>query len=173
MNQLRFEFIVFWDDHHWAAGSTTYGLSAYGQTMDEAVQKLKDVFIEFRHALNTIERAPHDPFHRKGSERWFGEAHELVDDGGGVWDTEPSKTERYFGAFEIRSHMLGTLDPRKQPVKCSLKDAEAVLSNDVYAATELFEHLEASGLVKGNGHHLRQAVVEFAVSELRKRWQEP
>lgn len=55
----------------------------------------------------------------------------------------------------------------------TLKDAEAELSNAVYAATSLLERLEGVGRLVGNGHHARQKIAQMAVEELRSRWQEP
>jgi hypothetical protein len=52
----------------------------------------------------------------------------------------------------------------------TLEQARAELSNALYEASELFERLEGAGLVSGNGHHLRQAVVAFAVRELDNSW---
>lgn len=55
----------------------------------------------------------------------------------------------------------------------TLEAAEAQLSTAVYAACRLLEDLENGGLVRGNGHHLRQAVAAFAVEKLKERWQAP
>jgi hypothetical protein len=52
-------------------------------------------------------------------------------------------------------------------------DAEAELCNLLYAATAIIEQMEHKGLILGNGHHARQAVVEFAIAELRRRWRDP
>ena len=51
--------------------------------------------------------------------------------------------------------------------------AAAHLSNAVYEAAAPLERLEAAGLVRGNGHHLRQRVAEFAAALLRERWAGP
>jgi flavin-binding protein dodecin len=48
--------------------------------------------------------------------------------------------------------------------------AEAALSNAVYQATRSLEDLEHAGLIRGNGHHMRQAAADHAVMMLRERW---
>jgi hypothetical protein len=55
----------------------------------------------------------------------------------------------------------------------SLDQYAADLSNAVYKATEILERLERAGLLRGNGHHLRQKVTEFATTLLRERWVGP
>lgn len=50
------------------------------------------------------------------------------------------------------------------------REAEAELSNLVYSATFLIERLEYAGKVRGNGHHVRQEIVEFATEKLKERW---
>lgn len=62
------------------------------------------------------------------------------------------------------------LDPRTRPVQMTLDEACSRISADVYSSTQLFEQLEASGLILGNGHHARQLVAQFAVKEIRERW---
>ena len=62
------------------------------------------------------------------------------------------------------------LDPRPCPVQMTLDHAENDISQAIYAATELLEHLEGAGLVRGNGHHMRQKIAEQAVLLLRERW---
>lgn len=69
--------------------------------------------------------------------------------------------------------LRAALDPRLRPLRTTLGEAEADLSNAVYAATELLERLEGAGLLSGNGHHARQSLAEHAVQELRRRWQGP
>ncbi len=51
-----------------------------------------------------------------------------------------------------------------------LQEAQAALSNAVYAATSLLEDWENASLLAGNGHHVRQDVCDFAVELLAKRW---
>jgi hypothetical protein len=58
-------------------------------------------------------------------------------------------------------------------IPATLDEAEAQLSSAVYDACALFERLETRGLVRGNGHHLQQAVAHFAVEKLKERWQAP
>lgn len=62
---------------------------------------------------------------------------------------------------ELDPNKLGDLD---------LEHAESALSNIVYEATQLVEKLEMAGLVRGNGHHIRQNIARFAMEELRKHW---
>jgi len=52
----------------------------------------------------------------------------------------------------------------------TLKEAEAEVSKAVYAATKIFEDLEAQGVILGNGHHARQKLAALAVEDLRSRW---
>ena len=61
-------------------------------------------------------------------------------------------------------------DPRKSPVVLTLEEALSEIGNATYTATDLYERLEGSGLVHGNGHHMRQKVAEFAKQLLRERW---
>ena len=66
------------------------------------------------------------------------------------------------------------LDPDPEKLKTlSLVEAESAISNIVYEATELFERLEYLGLVRGNGHHIRQKLARAAMEELRSRWLGP
>ena len=52
----------------------------------------------------------------------------------------------------------------------SQADIETRVNAMVYRACQVFEVLEGSGRISGNGHHARQAVATYAVEELRKRW---
>jgi hypothetical protein len=52
----------------------------------------------------------------------------------------------------------------------TLEQAEAELSNRVYAAALFIEELEGAGKVFGNGHHAAQQVAQAAVNNLRHRW---
>lgn len=52
----------------------------------------------------------------------------------------------------------------------SLGSVDARLLNAVYAACQVIEICEYKGLVRGNGHHARQKIAEFASHELRRRW---
>ncbi len=54
--------------------------------------------------------------------------------------------------------------------KLTLKEATAMISNAVYEATILIESLEYTGKINGNGHHIRQNICAYTVSELEKRW---
>ena len=50
---------------------------------------------------------------------------------------------------------------------------EIDLSNAVYAASvKIFETLEYAGHIRGNGHHMAQALSAQAVSLLKERWWE-
>lgn len=69
-----------------------------------------------------------------------------------------------------RDRFEKALDPRTRPIQLSLDEARGQISTAIYEATALFEQLEASGRVRGNGHHMRQAVAEFATKLLRERW---
>ncbi len=55
-------------------------------------------------------------------------------------------------------------------VPSDLASAEVALSNAVYAASRQLEDFEHAGLVNGNGHHMRQTVVQAALELLRERW---
>lgn len=65
------------------------------------------------------------------------------------------------------------MDPRRRPLNMPLDLADSTLSNRVYEATALFEQLEGAGLVRGNGHHMRQEVCQFACDLLKERWTGP
>lgn len=52
----------------------------------------------------------------------------------------------------------------------TLKQAKAEIANSVYAATWLFELLEVSQKIKGNGHLIRQRVSAFAAQLMQERW---
>lgn len=65
------------------------------------------------------------------------------------------------------------LDPRLKPATMAKDEAASRLSNLVYEATELFERLEGAGLIRGNGHHMRQKVAKFATDLLEERWVGP
>ncbi|MBK8132621.1 MAG: hypothetical protein IPK48_07860 [Gammaproteobacteria bacterium] len=54
----------------------------------------------------------------------------------------------------------------------TLSDAENAISKSVYAATRMVEELEYAGRIRGNGHHLRQEISEFAVKLMRERWED-
>jgi len=60
----------------------------------------------------------------------------------------------------------------------TLEDAIAEISNRVYAAAGLIERLEfckandGGKRIRGNGHHLRQEISEFAVKLLKENWEE-
>ena len=46
------------------------------------------------------------------------------------------------------------------------EEAVNLITNSVYASTELMERLEAAGKLRGNGHHARQAVSLKAEEEI-------
>lgn len=45
-----------------------------------------------------------------------------------------------------------------------------LIRREVYVATQIFETIEGSGLLYGNGHHIRQNLAEHAVDTLKARW---
>ena len=47
---------------------------------------------------------------------------------------------------------------------------ESEIIKTIYQAALIFEKLEASGLIVGNGHHVAQKMAEAAREELEKRW---
>ena len=51
-----------------------------------------------------------------------------------------------------------------------LQHEKCKLSNLIYRAAIRFEELEHEGKVQGNGHHMAQAVCEFAEKLLENRW---
>lgn len=60
----------------------------------------------------------------------------------------------------------------------SIDDASAVVINQVYKATRIIEDLEycksSNGWkrIRGNGHHIRQEIAEFAEKLLKERWED-
>jgi hypothetical protein len=50
------------------------------------------------------------------------------------------------------------------------KTEKRKLSNAIYHAAVYFEVLENQGKIRGNGHHMAQAVCEFAEKLLEDRW---
>lgn len=60
----------------------------------------------------------------------------------------------------------------------SLADASAEIINIVYASTSLIESLEhckskdGGKRIRGNGHHIRQEIAEFAEKLLKDRWED-
>ena len=52
----------------------------------------------------------------------------------------------------------------------SYESVKAELESSVYAACKILEELEHKGLLRGNGHHARQTVAQFAVQELKSRY---
>jgi hypothetical protein len=67
---------------------------------------------------------------------------------------------------------MGTeVSGRKEPETINQREAEVELGNRIYQAAIYFEELEGKGLIRGNGHHLAQAVAEYAQTLLKERWQ--
>ena len=54
----------------------------------------------------------------------------------------------------------------------SYEAVKAELESSVYAACKILEELEHKGLLRGNGHHARQAIANFAVQELKGRYRQ-
>lgn len=54
--------------------------------------------------------------------------------------------------------------------KMDLDKVVAVVSNQVYHASLIFERLENAGKIKGNGHHVAQKVAAFAEEMVKERW---
>lgn len=54
--------------------------------------------------------------------------------------------------------------------KISLKEAKDDLSNAIYAAARHIEEFEYLGKIRGNGHHQRQKIAEFAAKMLEDNW---
>lgn len=60
----------------------------------------------------------------------------------------------------------------------TLEDASVEISNRVYAAAGLIEQLEfcksndGGKRIRGNGHHIRQEIAEFAKKLLKENWEE-
>lgn len=52
----------------------------------------------------------------------------------------------------------------------TLSDFQNEMTNRIYDASYLIEHLERRGLVHGNGHQARQIIAKFASDEIEKRW---
>ena len=60
--------------------------------------------------------------------------------------------------------------PLKHYLPEDLAAANAEIESTIYAASGLFEDLEHKGLVRGNGHHIRQRVAAFAAGLMAERW---
>lgn len=54
--------------------------------------------------------------------------------------------------------------------KLSFQEVEERVTNEIYYASLIFERLEDAGLIRGNGHHIAQAMSEAAKKELEERW---
>jgi hypothetical protein len=54
-------------------------------------------------------------------------------------------------------------------MKEQLKTLEEQLSNDVYRAALVYETAEGLGIIRGNGHHMAQALAKEAVDRLHER----
>jgi hypothetical protein len=57
----------------------------------------------------------------------------------------------------------------------TLSDAKTELQNRIYVATSFIEDLEFCKVnkIRGNGHHIRQQICEFAANLLEERWEDP
>jgi len=59
----------------------------------------------------------------------------------------------------------------REEVKAMTKeDAMTYISSLVYEASKVIETLENCGKCRGNGHHARQKVADFAAKEIEDRW---
>lgn len=53
----------------------------------------------------------------------------------------------------------------------TLEEAKSQVSNNIYSlAVGLFEELECSKLIHGNGHHMAQKLAAEAVKMVEERW---
>lgn len=68
----------------------------------------------------------------------------------------------------IRPHQL-TDEERKT---LTYAEAEACLINSIYEAAAWYEALEFAGKVRGNGHHMAQALCREATKILKAHWNE-
>lgn len=74
---------------------------------------------------------------------------------------------------EKKKDLSVLMDPRTRPVQMTLEQAAARISNEVYNATALVEQLEGAGLIRGNGHHIRQKMAAMCEELFRERWNGP
>jgi hypothetical protein len=51
-------------------------------------------------------------------------------------------------------------------------EAECEIGNLVYEATYLLERLADAGIIRGNGHHIRQEAAKRVLDLLKERWVE-
>jgi hypothetical protein len=55
----------------------------------------------------------------------------------------------------------------------TFEEAKIEVENRIHqAACAVFEDLEGSGLIAGNGHHMAQNLAAQAVEEVRRRWRD-
>ena len=64
-----------------------------------------------------------------------------------------------------------TMEERHERLKkLSFEEVRARVSNKVYEATRLIEDLEGAGVLRCNGHHVRQRIAALATDELKSIW---
>jgi hypothetical protein len=84
-------------------------------------------------------------------------------------------------ASKAETIRLGTDEPDKRVYhitdadinRMDLSRAQSEIGNLVYESTFLFERLEHRGVLRGNGHHMRQEIAEAAGNLLKERWIQP
>lgn len=96
----HFEFVAFWDQVAWVAGTTTYNAVSQGQTLARAVENLKySLQLDAQFALNEGKqpfiidydgKKPLDSFTRTGGAQPMPRGRE-----------EPRKGTRYRGALDV------------------------------------------------------------------------
>lgn len=65
---------------------------------------------------------------------------------------------------------LGTYEKRPKELPKTFSEAETEVLNEVYTATQLLERLADAHLIRGNGHHIRQAAARLVADLLKERW---
>jgi hypothetical protein len=82
-------------------------------------------------------------------------------------------------SYAMKNELIEELQESMKKLQAvTLEDASAEISKLVYESTRLIECLEfckandGGKRIRGNGHHLRQEIAEFAVKLLKEQWEE-
>jgi len=110
MATKTFEYVAFWGDIAWVAGTTCFDCVCQGATVEQAVQRLShSLYAEAMYAVKEG-RVPFDSEHRKPVEKFSSIE-------GAIPTPDPSaqfsKTARYTGSFEVtwKEPTLSTATP--------------------------------------------------------------
>lgn len=90
-------------------------------------------------------------------------------------DAESLATMLLAKVAELKGYASITMQvhPYGMPETATLEEAKAQMGSELYDLCLVYEHLEHKGLVRGNGHHMSQNVVKFALDQLEKQWVGP